>query len=272
MEAGILASAAAANHGTGRSMSRSGLIITLAIAALVGLVFGLYPDLDLKISALFYDPAKKDFMLRWSPMLGFLRDAAMWIVAALIAPAFIALAAKIIRPRARLLVSGRAIVFLIATIAIAPGIVTNVVLKDNWPRSRPIDVPQFNGEERFTAWWDPRGGCPKNCSFVGGEASGAFWTIAPAALAPPAWRPIAYGAALLFAAAVGALRLAFGAHFFSDLAFSGVFTYLIVWFVYSWIYRWPRTRFSDKAVERLIERIALPPHNAVNAMFRRGKP
>ena len=100
--------------------------------------------------------------------------------------------------------------FLIATLALAPGIVTNVVLKDYWPRSRPIDVPQFNGEERFTAWWDPHGGCAKNCSFVGGEASGAFWTLAPAAVTSLAWRPVAYCAALVFGASVGVLRMAFG--------------------------------------------------------------
>jgi lipid A 4'-phosphatase len=253
-------------------MNRTGLIITLAIAVLVGLLFGLYPELDLKISAQFYDPAKKDFMLRWSPSASFLRDAAMWIVAALVAPAFVALALKIVRPRGRLLVSGRGIIFLIATLVLAPGILTNVLLKDNWPRSRPIDVPQFNGEEKFSAWWDPHGGCPKNCSFVGGEAAGAFWTLAPAALTPPAWRAAAYGAALLFGAGVGALRLAFGAHFFSDLVFAGVLTYLTIWLAHGLIYRWPRTRFADKSVECLIERIALPPHDAVMAVLRRVKP
>jgi lipid A 4'-phosphatase len=261
-------------------MNRTGLFSTLAIAAVVGLVFGFYPALDLKISAPFFDPIKKDFMLRWSPLLGFMRDAAMWVVAALVAPAFVALVVKIVRPRGRLLIAGRAMVFLIATLALAPGLVTNVILKDYWPRSRPIDVPQFNGEEHFTAWWDPRGGCPKNCSFVGGEPSGAFWTLAPAAICPPAWRSVAYGAALLFGIGVGALRLVFGAHFFTDIVFSGVFTYLLIWLVHGLIYRWRPTRFSDDAAERKIEYFVLPPYNTVNAMcsaasarlFRRGKP
>lgn len=260
-------------------MNRTGLTIALAIAAVIGLIFGLDPALDLRIAGWFYDPAKKDFMLRWSPTWIFVRDATMWLVSVIAAPAFIALALKIIRPRGKLLMAGRALVFLIATLALAPGLVTNVVLKDYWPRSRPIDVPQFNGEERFTAWWDPRGGCAKNCSFVGGEASGAFWTLAPAAISPPAWRPIAYGVALVFGAGVSLLRMAFGAHFFTDVIFAGVFTFLIIWLVHGLIYRWRPTRFSDEAVERAIERVALPPHNAVNAMFaaagarlfRRGK-
>ena len=54
-------------------------------------------------------------------------------------------------------------------------------------------------------WWDPRGDCPKNCSFVAGEPSGAFWTLAPAALTPPAWRALAYGASLAFGACIAAL-------------------------------------------------------------------
>src|ERR1700694_2987303 len=115
-------------------MNRTGLFVTLAISAFVGLVFGLDPELDLKISGLFFDPAKKDFMLRWNPLLIFLRDAAMWLVAAVAAPVFIALAVKILRPRRRLLIAGRALVFLIATLVLAPGLVTNVVLKDYWPR------------------------------------------------------------------------------------------------------------------------------------------
>ena len=127
-------------------MNRTGLFVTLAIAALVGLVFGSYPAARLEHFRLFFDPAKKDFMLRWNPLLIFLRDAAMWVVTVVAAPAFIALAIKLLRPRGKLLIAGRALVFLIATLALAPGLVTNVVLKDYWPRSRPIDVPQFNGE------------------------------------------------------------------------------------------------------------------------------
>ncbi len=84
---------------------------------------------------------------------------------------------------------------------------------------------QFGGDYRFTPWWDPRGDCPDNCSFIAGEPSGAFWTLAPAALAPPEWRPLAYGAALAFGVGIGVLRIAGGAHFFSDVVFAGVFMY-----------------------------------------------
>ena len=250
-------------------MNRTGLLIALAVAIVVGLVFGLWPQLDLAISALFFDPAKKDFVLRLDPRYGFLRDVAMWIVALIAVPAIFALVGKLILPTRKLPVPGRAVVLMLATLVIGPGLVVNVGLKDYWPRSRPIDVPQFNGDERFTAWWDWRGGCPKNCSFVGGEASGAFWTLAPAAVAPPAWRAAAYGAALVFGAVVGGLRLAFGAHFFSDIVFAGVIMFLIIWTAHGLLYRWRATRTSDEAVEHAIERVAMPPYNAVQVLLSR---
>ncbi len=147
----------------------------------------------------------------------------------------------------------------------APGLFVNVLLKDHWGRPRPIDVAQFGGSEHFVPWWDPRGDCPNNCSFVSGDVSGAFWTIAPAALAPPQWRALAYGAALTLGAGMAALRLIAGGHFMTDAIFAGVFTFLIIWVVHGLIYRWPRTRLSDEAIERAIERF-------VKARYRLKKP
>ena len=46
-----------------------------------------------------------------------------------------------------MMMTARAILFLTTTLALAPGLVTNIILKDNWSRPRPIDVIQFGGEE-----------------------------------------------------------------------------------------------------------------------------
>ena len=158
---------------------------------------------------------------------------------------------------------------MIATLALAPGLLANVILKDHWGRPRPIEVVEFGGDDHFVPWWDPRGTCPKNCSFVAGEPSGAFWTLAPAALAPPHWRVVAYGAALAFGAAVGLLRMAGGAHFFTDVVFAGVFTFLIVWLVHGLLYRWRTMRISDEAVERMLEWVAMPAYRAVARLVAR---
>jgi membrane-associated phospholipid phosphatase len=97
--------------------------------------------------------------------------------------------------------------------------------------------------------------------------AGAVWTFAPAALAPPHWRALAYAAALALGAGMGAIRVMAGAHFPSDVIFAGVFTFLIVWISYALIYRWRRTRISDADVERALERVALPGHDFVVGLF-----
>jgi len=250
-------------------MNRTGLVIALVVGAMTGLVFGFFPRLDLKISGLLFDPQTRQFTLLYQVLLGqlswpaHLRDASMWIVAALAVPAGVALAAKCVLPTARLRMGGRAIVLLLASLALAPGLLVNVALKEHWNRPRPIAVREFNGPDRFVPWWDPRGECRHNCSFIAGEASGAFWTLAPAALAPPPVRIFAYAAAIAFGTAVGVLRMAFGAHFFTDVVFAGVFTFLIVWIVHGALYRWRRTAISDAAFERAIERVFMPPHAAL---------
>jgi membrane-associated PAP2 superfamily phosphatase len=237
-------------------MNRTGLVIALAVAVAAGLLLALYPELDLAISRGFYDPAMRDFPLRFERQLTFLRNAAMWVITALVAPFGIALALKLLLPFRPMLISGRAVLFVLATLALGPGLFVNVTMKEHWPRSRPIDVPQFNGQERFVPWWDPRGVCPKNCSFPAGESSGAFWTLAPAALTPPHWRALAYTGAIAFGGAVGGLRIAFGGHFFSDVVFAGIFVFLIVWLAHGLIYR--SGRLSDAGIEHAIEWVTLP--------------
>jgi membrane-associated PAP2 superfamily phosphatase len=239
-------------------MNRTGLIVALAVAAVAGLAFGLYPELDLRVAEYFHEFADNNrnmFALRLSPPLMLARDLGLWVGTILVAPAIAAVIIKLVFPRWKMLVPGRAVVFLVATLALGPGLLVNVLLKDHWSRPRPIDVTQFGGHEHFVAWWDPRGDCDKNCSFVSGDVSGAFWTLAPAALAPPQWRALAYAGALALGLGMAAVRVMAGGHFVSDTVFAGVFTFLIIWIAYAGIYRWPRTRLSDREVERRIERV-----------------
>jgi len=250
-------------------MNRTGLVIALTIAAVVGLTFGLFPTLDLAISGLFFDAEHGEFVLGHRADLLQLRDLSLWIIAAMVAPAAVSLLGRLLTPRARPLLTNRAAILLVATLALGPGLVTNVVLKDHWGRPRPIDVVPFRGDDRFVPWWDPRGGCPKNCSFVAGESSGAFWTLAPAALAPLPWRPLAYGAAILFGLAVGTLRIAFGGHFFSDVAFSGVVTFLIIWTVHGMLYRWPAAGISEDAIDHALKQSALALRASLSAVMDR---
>jgi len=250
-------------------MNRTGLFIALGLAAFVGLLFGVFPELDLKLAALFYDPASKSFPLKYDALAAFARDAAMWIAWAMALPSIVALIIKLIRPDRPLMMSGRAIIFLLMTLTLSAGVLTNLTFKSYWGRPRPVLVTEFNGNLPFVAWWDPRGGCARNCSFFSGEGATAFWTIAPAALTPPAWRPLAYAAATLFGLTTSVLRMAFGGHFFTDVAAAGLVSFFVIWLAHGYIYRWPRTRLSDEAIDAALTRLAQPGYRLRKRLFGR---
>jgi membrane-associated PAP2 superfamily phosphatase len=239
-------------------MNRTGLFIALLLALVIGLLFGIYPELDLRLAALFYDPVTKSFPLKFNTLAAIARDGAMWISWGLALPAIVALVIKLVWPDRPLLMSGRAIIFLLVTLILSAGVLTNLTFKSYWGRPRPVVVTQFNGDLPFVAWWDPRGGCGRNCSFFSGEGATAFWTIAPAALAPPPWRPLAYAAATVFGVVTSGLRMAFGGHFFTDVATAGLVTFLVIWLAYGAIYRWTSTRLTDQGIDAALTRLGWP--------------
>jgi membrane-associated PAP2 superfamily phosphatase len=239
-------------------MNRTGLFIALGLFAGIGLLFGIFPELDLWLAGLFYDAQTQSFPLKTVPLANFARDAAMWIAWAFAAPSVVALVVKLARPDKPLLVRGRTVTFLLVTITLSAGILTNLTFKTYWGRPRPIVVTEFAGPKQFVPWWDPRGTCPKNCSFFSGEGATAFWTYAPAALAPAPWRPAAYAAATVFGVVTSGLRMAFGGHFFTDVAISGLVSFLVIWLFFALIYRWPKTRLSDERVDAALTKFAWP--------------
>lgn len=195
-----------------------------AIAALVPLV--LFPGIDIAVSALFFDAATRSFPFRVHPLGEFARKTLpvfLFAAAGLIglagaASAFVKRPVAGIRPPMALLVVG--------SLALGPGLVVNLILKDNWGRARPSTIAEFNAghqpDRRFTPALALSDQCPDNCSFPSGHAALGFWTVSLALLAPPGRRRPALAAALAFGAAMGLVRIAQGGHFISDVAFSGV--------------------------------------------------
>jgi lipid A 4'-phosphatase len=239
-------------------MNRTGLFIALGLALTIGLLFGIFPELDLKLAALFYDPATTSFPLKQSWLAAIARDGAMWVAWALALPALAAIVVKLVRPERPMFMPARAAVFLLVTILLSAVVLTNLTFKSYWGRPRPVVVTQFNGPQEFVPYWDPRGTCGRNCSFFSGEGATAFWTYAPAALTPPAWRALAYAAATLFGVTTSVLRMAFGGHFFTDVAAAGLVSFLVIWLAHGWVYRWPSTRKSDAEIEAALARLARP--------------
>ena len=54
-------------------MNRTGLFVALSLALVIGVLFGIYPELDLKLAALFYDAAAKSFPLKLNALAAIAR-------------------------------------------------------------------------------------------------------------------------------------------------------------------------------------------------------
>jgi lipid A 4'-phosphatase len=224
----------------------------------------------LQSAAYFQDAHAQETIQRLYPYLDALREYNLHLTVAFLLIGLCAIAVKLIWPLGPMLIPARAALLLIATFAFAPGLLVNGILKEHWARPRPGAVVEFGGTQAFVQWWDPRGACAGNCSFVSGEASAAFAMLAPAAVVPPPWRYAAIGAALAYGALIGLVRVAVGGHFATDIIFAGIFTAAIVWALHGWLFRWTRTRLSEEAAEGLLERAGLAIRQAVGKPLERS--
>ena len=165
--------------------------------------------LDLLIAQLFYDPSRQKFLAAVNPAVALMRDNGLVALVTCVGAVVAALATRL-RRRPGWHIPGRAVLFLVSTLALGPGLLVNGILKDHWHRPRPVQVTQFGGDKNYVDWWNPGGGCARNCSFVSGETSSAAWMFAPAMLAPPQWRVAAYAGAAVFTAVIAFVRMAAG--------------------------------------------------------------
>ncbi|MEM8575849.1 MAG: phosphatase PAP2 family protein [Pseudomonadota bacterium] len=246
-------------------MARRWLLATLAVGLLVGLVFAVFPGIDLWAASLFYDAKTGKFPMARSEDWEAVRNLAYWVPYLLVAPSLFVLIRKFVFPRTKMIIAPSVALFLVGTFIAGPGILTNMVLKDNWGRPRPHQVEQFGGKADFEPWWRPGGACHRNCSFVSGEGSLAFWTVAPAMLAPPPARPFTMGAAVLYGLTVGSLRVGFGRHFLSDVLFAGIFTIGVILLFY-YLLLAPGRR-NDAGLEARLDKIAFALHRGIAVLL-----
>jgi len=242
-----------------RGFSLSFIALGLALAAL----FAAYPSWDMRVAEWFFDPEAAKFPLAVDYEWNVARRVANWVPIVLLLPAFFTLLCKLVFPNERMLMAPSIVLYLLGSFVIGPGLTSNVLLKENWGRPRPNGVQQFAGAASFQPWWRPGGRCKRNCSFVSGEASQAFWTMAPASLAPSQVRPIALGGAAVFGLAVGSLRVVFGRHFVTDVVLAGLITIAVVLALYRLLL--DPLRRNDARLERGVERVSVALHRLIAA-------
>jgi membrane-associated phospholipid phosphatase len=223
-------------------------LLIVMLAGLAGIVFAIDPRLDLQMTAPFFDEVTRKFPAASEPVSVWVRGKTTWIFAAFAVAVAVVGLLRIFRPD-RSVLRTRPVLFLALTLALGPGLLA-YGLKETWSRPRPGEVVEFGGTLPFVPWWDPRGRCPQNCSFVSGETAGAAWTVAPALLVPGPLRVVALAAAGLFTATIAGMRLAFGGHFASDILFAVLLTLGVIWVVYGLVFRVDWARLNKRMTAR----------------------
>jgi lipid A 4'-phosphatase len=199
--------------------------IYVALLALALALFLAAPGIDLATSRLFFVAGSGFPYGRWPPFL-LLHHAVPWITAAILAVLAFAAGWLFFAGRPLWRFDRKALLFLLLATAIGPGLLANTLFKDHWGRARPVQVSEFGGTRQFTPAAVPSNQCPRNCSFVSGDAALGFSLIAFAFLLEPGRkRRRGIAAALAFGALIGLARVAEGAHFLSDVVFAG----FVVW-------------------------------------------
>ncbi|TDL77691.1 phosphatase PAP2 family protein [Palleronia sediminis] len=199
------------------------LVLCLAAIVVVAAVFALFPGLDPAVSGWTHFPERGGFSYDAEPAAQRLRNLLRGAMNATFA---LCLVGALMGAAGRRLwaVPGRVYEWALLVFALGPGLIVDVLLKSYWGRARPADVTIFGGEARYSPFWLPTDQCADNCSFVSGEGAGAAASaLALAAIlraAPVADRRPALVVIWGLAGLTGAMRVAMGRHFVSDVVLS----------------------------------------------------
>jgi lipid A 4'-phosphatase len=192
----------------------------LAAFVALALLFRLVPALDLWVAGLFHDAGQG--AAGFAPAKAGVNGAFYWLGDTGAKLAYVALSAAAVaallgapglrRWRARLS-------FLWLALLLGPGLLVNVVLKEEVERPRPYQVVELGGPQAFVPAFAPSPPGADGASFVSGHAAIAFYLIALAWVFPQRRRRW-WVVGVAFGAAMGLTRMAAGAHFLSDVVFA----------------------------------------------------
>ncbi|HEX4506355.1 MAG TPA: phosphatase PAP2 family protein [Alphaproteobacteria bacterium] len=196
------------------------------VFVVLAILFVVFPGIDLGVAGWFYLPPRH-FVLG-ETWIGRFFDSDVhfgmeWFLPVIVGVFLYGLFRK--RPIWNL--TPRNFLFVVLTIALGAGLVTNVIFKDSWGRARPSQVMEFGGLKQFSPPFMRSTQCDKNCSFVSGDASLAASFLVFAMIARRnrlRWWVGLSG----FTMVVGLMRMGRGSHFLSDVVFAIIFTLMIM--------------------------------------------
>jgi|GEM_PF-452099 len=198
-------------------------------------IFTVFPTIDPRVSGWF----AKDgiFLLVDNPFLRGLRDYSRLSAAVAVWSMLLLTALCIAFPRRPWLCAPHKPLFVLMSFLAGPVVIVEV-LKFALGRARPRHLLEFGGTADFTPVWEFAAACSRNCSFPSGEAAGAAASLSLLIFVPKGYQLLAASIVTPVLVVVAMNRVAFGAHFLSDV----VLAWLITLFIMLLIWRWMQDR------------------------------
>lgn len=206
------------------------------IFAILGVFFILFPQFDEYVSSLFYEP-ENGFYLSNKPLILAIYHGVNYATVALITAFVLLLGASFIKKTDVILgIRRKSVIFLLAGLILASGVVVNLILKEGVGRPRPQDVTLFGGDKLFQPPFVLSDECADNCSFVSGHASLGFYLMGFGLVAIGIRRKYMLAAGFACGWIIGIVRIIQGRHFFTDVLFSFFFVYAALVLIYEFAY------------------------------------
>lgn len=123
----------------------------------------------------------------------------------------------------------RRALYVLLVIALGPGLVVNLIVKDHWGRPRPVHVKEYGGKYDYVP--PGRLGHTPEKSFVCGHCSVGYVFFVLYFLSQN-HKLIYFLLTLGLAWTMGFTRMTAGGHFVSDILWSGYLVFLVAWCLY----------------------------------------
>lgn len=226
------------------------LIMLGSLVVLSTAVFS-FTELDLAAARGFYYPGESNaWPVGKQPPWSLLYQAAPWVTGSLTVLALAALLAGTLKRRLRRVrLYG---LFVLLSVVLGPGLIVNGILKDHWGRARPREIVQLGGTHEYSAPLVP--GKARGKSFPCGHCSVGYlyavgWFIWRRRKRALAVTSLVVG--LVAGSLLGIGRMAAGAHFLSDMLWSGFIAFGVSWTLYYFILKIPAREDAPDGVRTL---------------------
>lgn len=216
-------------------LARRPVVLLAGFLVVTSAFFLTWPEFDTRLSSRFFDP-DVGFAAGQNPVLVSARRFAQGVTRVMIVLSATALLVPLLFSGARFAMGPKAGLLVLSVVTLGSGLIVNVGLKGFWGRARPFDTTEFGGTEPFTRAWAFSDSCSWDCSFVSGEAAASMLLMVFALIVPPAWRLRTAIAAAGFSLLVSLNRIAFGAHFLSDVLIAWGLVLIVIIAVHHMLY------------------------------------